>query len=114
MNERIVVSCKGLFISKTNGRYREIISLEFLTLNNGEVNEQETLNPVMIEDCMPKSMPGDAIQILEQRLPVNLFMIENCFKPMLQDNNLPFVYKGRKYMFIDNTLHRVIEGERVE
>jgi len=113
MNDRIVVNCVGLFIKKANGKYREITSLEFLTTNNKEINENETLNPIIIEDSLPNSLPGNALKIFEQRLPVNLFNASECFEPVLQDNNRTFIYKGRKYMFIDNVLHRITveEGE---
>jgi len=111
MNERIVVHCKGLFIKKVNGRYREVSSLEFLTTSNVGVVENETLNPIIIEDSLPNSLPGDAIKIFEQRLPVNLFNVSECFKPMLQHNNIAFIYKGKKYIFMDNILNRIIEKE---
>jgi len=111
MNERIVVHCKGLFIKKGNGRYREISSLEFLTANNVGVVENETLNPIIIEDSLPNSLPGNAVKILEQRLPVNLFNVNECFKPVLQHDNIAFIYKNRKYVFMDNILHRIIEKE---
>jgi len=111
MTKRIVVNCKGLFIKKVNGRYREINSLEFLTIDNEDVVENEVLNPIIIENSLPNSFPGDAIKIFEQRLPVNLFSVSECFKPMLQYNDIAFLYKGRIYIFFDNVLHRIIKKE---
>lgn len=107
MNERIVVPCKGLFIRKSNGRYREITSLEFLTVNNRDVVENEVLNPIIIEDSLPKSLPGNAVKIFEQRLPINLLDARICFEAMLQENNVVFIYRGKKYVFLDSILHRL-------
>ena len=108
MNKRVVVLCKGLFIKKTNGRYREITSLEFLSIDNVDVKENETLNPIIIEDMIPKSLPGEAFKIFEQRLPSSLLDLKECFEPMLQENLKPFLYKGKYYIFIENILNQII------
>lgn len=108
MEERIIIPCKGLYIKKSNGRYREVTSLEFLLTKEEGVDEAGTLNPIIVEDVIPKSIPGDAIKILEQRLPLNLLDIRECFEKMFQENLKPFIYKGNTYIFIDNILNLVI------
>ena len=113
MNKRIVVQCKGLFIRKSTGAYREISRLEVIVSYNKPIKENELLNPIIIETGIPQSLPGDALKLYEQKLPKNLFDLKECFESYLQENNIPFIYKNRKYIFLENILHRVIEEKEV-
>ena len=113
MDERVIVYCNGLFIKKINGRYREVTSLEFLSAKTTGIDETKTLNPIMIEDMIPQSLPGEAIKIVEQKLPRNLLDIRKCFETVLQDNLQPFIYKGEHYLFMGNTLTVVITESEV-
>jgi len=113
MSRRVVVACKGLFIRKTNERYREVTSLEFLHTNNLDIDEINTLNPIVFEGLIPQSLPGEAIKIVEQRLPSNLLELRDCFEFTPQENLEPFVYKGKHYIFLENVLNQIVAEKEV-
>ena len=109
MDKRIKVNCFGLYIRTNNGKYRKVNSLEFLLKEDGNTEEVKTLNPIVLEDVIPKSFPSDAIKIFDDTIPNNLFDIKECIEIAQQENYKVFVYKRKHYIFIDNRLNRVTE-----
>lgn len=109
MDKRIKVNCFGLYIRTNNGKYRKVNMLEFLLKESGNTEETKTLNPIVLEDVIPKSFPSDAIKIFDDIIPSNLFDLRECLEIAKQDNFKVFIYKGKKYIFIDNKLNRVTE-----
>jgi len=111
MNERLVVKCKGLFLKSSSGRYHEIKSLEFLLKGHTQGDEQKVMNPVIIEDCIAKSFPGDATNVFEETLPRSLFALRTSVQDLDQENNLVFIYKGKEYIFVNNLLYMLLQKE---
>ena len=108
MEERIVVICVGLYIKTKSGRYRQVKSLEFL-VQGEEENDLKKLNPIIVEDILPKSFPANGIKIFEEKLPNNLFCFRECLEITKQENSKIFVHRGRKYVFMNNVLNRITE-----
>lgn len=112
MNERLRVNCNGLFIKDKNSRYRKVKYLEFLIKTSMDENSVKLMNPNIIEEYPALSYPSDdAIKIFEETLPDSLFDLNDCIGTEEQKNNVVFVYKRRDYIFVNNTLCRVIAWE---
>jgi len=109
MDKRIKVNCFGLYIRTSSGKYRKVNMLEFLLKEEENTDELKTLNPIVLEDVIPKSFPSDAIKIFDDTIPSNLFDIKECIEIAHQENLKVFIYKGKNYIFIDNKLNRVTE-----
>ena len=112
MSERIIVHCAGLFIKRKSGTYSQVNRLEFLPKDLEEKSETKTLNPIMVEDCIPKSFPAEeALKVFEDSLPNSLFEFDECMILFEQPDSKIFGYKGKKYIILDKKLYQIIGKE---
>lgn len=114
MSERIIVHCAGLFIKRKSGTYSQVNRLEFLPKDLEEMSETKTLNPIVVEDVIPKSFPDEgAIKVFEDNLPNSLFEFDECMILFEQLDSRMFCYKGKQYIILDKKLYQIIGKESI-
>lgn len=110
-NKRVSIECKGLFLLDESGVYKEIIALKFLPYEEVEQSIVIEENPIVVEDCAPKSYPGDGIRIYEDDLPGSLFEFSECLILEKQRNTTIFLYRGNKYIVLNQSLYKILGKE---